>query len=194
MPAAEDRPGNTRSAGDQPEPAPLTAAQARAAVEATRAARSDARAQEMWEAFPGTLPGRPTMWASWVATIALIGVSLAALFDPDALLGTFFVVTFVLFLLGAGLFAVVLVLAAARSTTHLMGIGGIFFLIGSAPRAVQFSLNGSLALAVAASVTIVVLGWSTPELAFGTLSPLLELSFTGLWGIRHGHFPERADG
>lgn len=169
-----------------------SAAEARAAVEAQRAARAGARAAELAEAFPGTPPGRPTVWASWAATVALVVVSALALADTDAFLGAYFAVTFGLFLAGAAVFAVDLVLAAARSTTHSMGIGGLFFLAGSAPRSVQVHLNASLATAVIVSVGTTVARLSTPELAFGTLAPMLQLALSGFWGVRHGHFPQRS--
>ncbi len=144
------------------------------------------------EAFAEGVPGRWISSASWLGTIALAVVSVLALVDPDAFLPAFFVATFALFTLGAALLALDVVLAAARSTTHAMGIGGLFFLAGSAPRAVQYSLNGSLLAAVLVSVGVAVVGLSTPELAFGTLVPTLQLSLTGLWGVRHGLFPERS--
>ena len=78
-----------------------------------------------------------------------------------------------------------------------MGIGGLFFLADAAPRPVQLSLNASLAVSLLVSVSAAVIGLSTPELAFGTLVPTLQLSLSGLWGVRHGLFPERnheADG
>ncbi len=74
-----------------------------------------------------------------------------------------------------------------------MGIGGIFFLADAAPPKVQRWLNGSLGAAVAVSIVTAVVGLSTPELAFGTLAPLLQLSLSGLWGVRHGLFPDREE-
>ena len=171
---------------------PRSAAEARARVEAERAASSAAREAALAAAFPGGLPGRPTIWVSWAATVLATLVSVAALADVDAFLGAYFVVTFGLFLAGAGTFAVDLVLAAARSTTHTMGIGGLFFLAGSAPRAARLALNASLAAAAVVSVATALARLSTPELAFGTLAPMFQLSLSGWWGVRHGHFPLRA--
>jgi hypothetical protein len=173
--------------------APRSAAEARARVEAERAARSAAREAELAAAFPGGLPGRPTIWVSWAATLVATLVSVAALVDVDAFLGAYFAVTFALFLAGSGVFVVDLVLAAARSTTHTMGIGGLFFLAGSAPRAARLALNASLAAAVVVSVATALARLSTPELAFGTLAPTFQLSLSGWWGVRHGHFPPRAE-
>jgi hypothetical protein len=129
---------------------------------------------------------------SWAATALLGAVSTIALLDPGAI-GAYFVVTFVLFCLGAVMLALDLVLAIARSTRDAMGIGGLFFLVDAAPQSVQRSLNGSLAAAVAISVATAVVGLSTPELAFGTLVPLFQLSLSGFWGVRHGLFDKRRD-
>ena len=79
------------------------------------------------------------------------------------------------------------VLAAGRSRTHAMGIGGLFFLAGSAPRPVQVQLNVALGLAVVVATAGAAVRPFTP-LAFGVLAPVLQLGCSGLWGVRHGHF------
>jgi tetrahydromethanopterin S-methyltransferase subunit C len=95
-----------------------------------------------------------------------------------------------LFLAGCALFMIDLVLAAARSRDDAMGIGGLFFLAGSAPRGVQRHLLGSLAVQVVVAVGAAALDPFTP-LAFGTLVPTIGLAFCGLWAVRHGLFPAR---
>lgn len=172
-------------------PRPQSAAEARAEVEAARSQRSAARRQVLDAAFGDSLPGKPIRVLSWAATVALVVISLAAMIDPDRFLAGFLVITIVLFLLGVGLLALDLVLAAARSRTHLLGVAALFFLGGVAPRAVQVSLNVSLGVAVAVSIVCAVTRPSVPELAFGTLTPLFQLGLSGLWGVRHGHFETR---
>lgn len=184
MSAGGDEPAASRTAE--------TAAEARARAEARRAAQREIRQQQISEAFAGGPPGRGVVISSWAATALLVVLSVLALVDRDAL-GVYFSVTFIMFCLGGLLLGVDVVLAIARSTRDAMGIGGLFFLADSAPRNVQWALNGSLAAAVVVSVTTAVVGLSTPELAFGTLVPLLQLSLTGLWGVRHGYFTERQD-
>lgn len=171
---------------------PHTVADARAEAEARRAESRAAREQRMRDAFAGPIPGRGLLVLSWAATALLGVISIVALLDSE-FIGAYFVVTFVLFCLGGVLLALDVVLAIARSTRDALGIGGLFFLADAAPRSVQRSLNGSLAAAVAISVATAVFGLSTPELAFGTLVPLLQLSLTGFWGVRHGLFSERGD-
>lgn len=181
-------PANDGATADRPQ----TVADARAETEARRAELREAREQRMRDAFTGTNPGRGVLVLSWAATTLLGAVSVIALVNSGAI-GAYFVVTFALFCLGAVLFALDLVLAIARSTRDAMGIGGLFFLVDTAPRSVQRSLNGSLAAAVAVSVVTAVVGLSTPELAFGTLVPLFQLSLSGFWGVRHGLFNEREE-
>ena len=189
--AGTDRDDAEREVGQ----APVSAAEARAAVEAQRAERREERRRRIEEAFPGPPPGRWVIRVSWAATAVQTVVSVLAVADPDRFLGLFFATTMSLFLVGSLVFAADIVLAAARSTTHAMGIGGLFFLSGSAPRQVAVSLNASLAVVVVVSVVIAVARLSSPELAFGTLSPIFQLALSGLWGVRHGHFAERgADG
>ena len=64
--------------------------------------------------------------------------------------------------------------AVQRSRTDLIGIGGLYFLQGTAPRTVQFRLLGSLAVeVVVAVVTASIRLYSA--LAFGFLVPVFGL-------------------
>ena len=173
------------------QPTIATAAQARAEVEAARAERRAEREARLADAFGGGIPGRPTIWTTWIATTVQSAVSVLALLDEDRFLGAFLSVSLVLFGLGSALFVVDIVLAAARSTRDAMGIGGLFFCAGSAPRSVGLAMNGSLAVAVVVSLVVAGVRLSTPEMAFGTLAPILQLSLTGFWGVRHGLFEGR---
>jgi hypothetical protein len=160
-------------------------------VEARRAERAVVRRAELDAAFPDVVPGRGVVAASWVATAVLLVLTAAAAVAPDAVIGVFFGFAVGSFLVGSALLALDVVLAAARSRTHAMGIGGLFFLAGSAPRTVRVQLNTSLALAVVVAITGAAVRPFTP-LAFGVLAPVLQLGCSGLWGVRHGHFALRA--
>lgn len=173
-------------------PRPLSAAEARAQVEASRDARRAERERRFRQAYGDDVPGGAIRLSSWLATALLAGVSVVALFSEGAL-GAYFVVTFAMFTAGALVLALDVVLAVARSTTDSMGMGGLFFAIESAPLVVARSLNASLAVAVVVSVLTALVGLDTPELTFGTLAPLLQLALSGLWGVRHGSFPKRTD-
>ncbi|MEX0767046.1 MAG: hypothetical protein WD029_01065 [Microthrixaceae bacterium] len=169
-----------------------TAAQARAEFEAQRAASSAERRERMNLAFGDGIPGRWVVSVSWASTAVFAGVTAAAVIDPEEFVGAFFLVSVCLFLAGSFLFAADIALAASRSRDDLMGIGGLFFLAGSAPRAVRLGLLGSLF----AQLVIAILGAAarpfTP-LAFGTLVPILGLSLCGLWAVRYGLFPAQQE-
>jgi hypothetical protein len=170
-----------------------SAAEARAEFEAQREANRARRETAMRERYGDTVPGRAIMLASWASTLVFSAVALLAVLDPDRFIGLFFAVSVGLFFAGCGAFALVLVLAAARSRDDAMGIGGLFFLAGSAPRPAQRQLLGSLAVQVLVAVVAAALDPFTP-LAFGTLVPVLPLALAGLWAVRHGLFePARPD-
>lgn len=169
---------------------PPSAAEARAEAEADRAARRGEREASMQAAFGDGLPGRWIVAASWGCTALFTLSAIPALIDPEDSITVYFTVSVVLFLLGCALFMVDLVLAAARSRDDAMGIGGLFFLAGSAPPAAQRHLLGSLGVQVVVAVGAAALDPFTP-LAFGTLVPTVGLAFCGLWAVRHGLFPAR---
>jgi hypothetical protein len=102
-----------------------------------------------------------------------------------------------LFVAGFAAFAAAYVLALGRSREAAIGMGGLYFLSGTAPPAVQRSLVGSFAVetvvaVVSASIGLAVMPADADNvLAFGILTPLYGLGLTGLWGARYGTFPPR---
>jgi hypothetical protein len=165
-----------------------TAAQARAEFEANRAASAEARQERMDAAFGAGIPGRGISVISWSATAIFAVATAAAVINPDQFIGEFFLVAVGFFAAGSLLFAADLALAAARSRDDLMGIGGLFFLAGCAPRSVQVSLLGSLIVQLVIACSGAAARPFTP-LAFGILVPVLALSLCGFWAVRHGLFP-----
>jgi hypothetical protein len=97
-----------------------------------------------------------------------------------------------LFAGGCAIFLWALVLAATRGREAEIGMGGLFFLAGSAPAGVQRLLVGSLAAeAVGALATAAARPFTA--LAFGILVPVWGLGHCGLWAARYGEFgPGRA--
>jgi len=68
-----------------------------------------------------------------------------------------------------------------------IGVGGLFFLFGSAPSDVRRWLFGALGVSV-------VLAFATATAnAYAALEPMFPLALVGLWGARHGTFPPRDD-
>jgi hypothetical protein len=173
-----------------PRPRPPTAAEARAEVEARRDEVRAARQEAMRERYGDEVPGRSIIVVSWASTAVFTVATAAAVIAPDAAIVAFFAVAVVLFLAGCAVFLVDLGLAAARSRDDAMGIGGLFFLAGSAPPSVQRHLLGSLGVQVVVAIVGAALDPFTP-LAFGTLVPTLGLALCGLWAVRHGVFEPR---
>ena len=130
------------------------------------------------------------IWASIAGTVVFAATAIPAAIAPDAFVGVAVLVSLVLFLLGTLAFLWAYAVAVGRSRTDLMGIGGLFFLAGSAPRLVQRRLIASLV------AEIVIAGFTastrvyTP-LAFGVLVPMYGLGLMGLWGAKFGTFPPR---
>ncbi len=99
-------------------------------------------------------------------------------------------VSLVLFFAGIGLFLWAYAVAVNRSRTDLIGLGGLFFLVGSAPRGVQRSLLGSFAVEIVVALVTAAVHPFTP-LAFGVLAPMYGLALCGLWAAKWGTFPPR---
>jgi hypothetical protein len=68
-----------------------------------------------------------------------------------------------------------------------IGVGSLFFLLGSAPRDVRRWLSGALALSVVLAFATVYAN------AFSALEPIFPLALMSLWGARYGTFPARTD-
>jgi hypothetical protein len=136
-------------------------------------------------------PGRFIMAASWACSALFAAATAIASLDPSSLQVVALTVDLLLFAIGLAVFALALVAGAQRSRTHELGIGGWFFLMGSAPRPVQRHLLGSLA----AQLVVGLAGAArdiNSALIFGTLVPVLGLGWCGLWAARHGTFGQRA--
>lgn len=101
------------------------------------------------------------------------------------------VVDGILFVIGVVAFLWAYALAVSRSRTDTIGIGGLFFLSGSAPAQVQRRLLGALGVQVVIAVVSASIRPYT-AVAFGILVPMFGLGLAGLWGAKHGRFPARA--
>ena len=121
--------------------------------------------------------------ASWAGTGAFTVTAVAAAISPDTFEVVALAVALILFAVGTVVFLVAFVHAVGRSREVDIGIGGLYFLAGSAPRTVQVHLLVAFATASARPFT---------SLAFGMLVPLYGLGLCGLWGAYHGAFPPRA--
>jgi hypothetical protein len=137
----------------------------------------------------GPLPRR-IVQASWVGTAVLAVTAIPAAIAPHAFVAVSVLVSLALFVAGTAAFVWAYAVAVGRSRHDLIGMGGLFFLAGSAPRAVQRSMWASLAVEVAVAVVTASIRPFTP-LAFGVLAPMFGLGVMGLWGAKFGTFPPR---
>jgi hypothetical protein len=142
-------------------------------------------------------PGIGLLRASWVGTVVFVLAAVGALAAPDALGRPFAAVAGALFFGGIVAFLLAYFRAIGRSREDLIGVGGLYFLAGCAPRGVQVVMLTSLAVEVVVGVATAAIRFSSlgnddlNPLAFGILVPMWGLGLAGLWGARHGTFPPR---
>ncbi|MFQ5558020.1 MAG: hypothetical protein ACE5GB_11005 [Acidimicrobiales bacterium] len=142
-------------------------------------------------ATPEDPPGGALIAWSWRGTgLFVVTASAATMAEGARLLAA--VVALVLFGFGCVVFLWAFALAVARSRTDAIGMGGLYFLSGSAPPTVRRSLMASLVLEVIVALVTASIRVFT-SLAFGILVPMYGLGLAGLWGARHGRFDRRDD-
>lgn len=144
--------------------------------------------------------GDAILRASWIGTAAFTIVAVASLFAVRAFQIPMLIVSLGLFAVGLLAFVASYLIAIARSREVEIGMGGLYFLAGTAPRRVRRNLLGSFALEVIVATVTASIGVAlVPEdannpLAFGFLVPLYGMGMAGLWGARYGAFaPRRAE-
>src|SRR4051812_35483515 len=92
---------------------------------------------------------------------------------------------------GVGVFLWAYAIAVGRSRNDAIGIGGLYFLQGSAPPAIRLHLLGSLGAEVVIALVAASLRPFT-GVAFSILAPMWGLGLCGLWAARFGTFPPRS--
>lgn len=143
-------------------------------------------------AWDEPLPGGRIVLASRVGTAVFVVTAVAAVIDRDTFGLVAVAVDLVLFLVGCVVFLWAFGVAVGRSRTDAIGIGGLYFLQGSAPKPIQVALL--VPFAVQVGVALVAAGLKPfTSLAFGVLVPMFGLAQAGLWGARYGHFGSRYD-
>ncbi|MEY2462136.1 MAG: hypothetical protein QOH64_274 [Acidimicrobiaceae bacterium] len=127
---------------------------------------------------------------SWAGTGLFVATAALATIDPDGLSGPGIAVDLGLFAIGCAVFLWAYAVAVSRSRTDAIGIGGLYFLQGSAPKVVQYRLLIPLAVQVVVAVATSIIRPYT-AVAFGILVPIFGLGLAGLWGARNGTFEPR---
>ncbi len=129
--------------------------------------------------------------AAWAGTAVFAISAAAAVAVEDALIVSV-TVALVLFALGIVAFGAGFLRAVGRSRTEVVSLGGLFFLSGSAPKAMQRQFLGAIAVqTMVALVTASIRPFT--GLAFGILVPVFGLGLLTLWASRHATFPPRKD-
>jgi hypothetical protein len=144
-----------------------------------------------WQRSWSTGDGRSLVRLSWAGTLVSCATAIA-----NALTGsrTEFLLSaipgLVMFTLGSVAFLAAFLIAVQRSREEAIGVGGLYFLAGCAPAAVQRSMMASVAVQTVVPLVVTVI---RPFVAFSVLAPMWSLGLAGLWGALHGTFPPKVD-
>jgi hypothetical protein len=132
-------------------------------------------------------PGRAIVRMGWLANMVFAATAIpAAITSDDAVVAAAVAVALLLFFLAIATFVYAFALAVARSARgDNVAVANLFFLQGSAPRAVQRDFLWMFLACVA--ITAGTVAWEP----FGVLVPMLPISLAGVWAARHGTFPPR---
>ena len=144
-----------------------------------------------WARRSPTGDGRGLIRLSWAGTVVscvTVVANAATGSRTDFLLSA--VPALIMFSLGSVTFLVAFLIAVQRSRTDAIGVGGLYFLAGCAPAAVQRSMMASVAVQTLVPLAVTVV---RPFVAFSVLAPMWSLGLAGLWGARYGTFPPRVD-
>ena len=149
-------------------------------------------------------PGsRRIIVASWIGTGLLTITAVPTVIDPDRFAVVAVLVALGLFAAGVIVFGWAYLVAISRSRRDLIGMGGLFFLAGSAPRPVQRQLIGSFVAQIVVGVATASVWFIAADrfakatvnpLAFGLMAPMYGLGLMGLWAAQYGTFPPRPPG
>lgn len=134
--------------------------------------------------------GRALVVTNVVGTIVFVAVGVAQVLAPATFTLPLVVVSLVGFAAGSVAFLWAFGVAVARSRTEAIGMGGLYFLGGSAPRRVQVITLVAWAIQIIAAFVVASVGVFTAA-AFALLAPMWGIGLGGLWGARHGVFPPR---
>ena len=139
---------------------------------------------------PPGVEGREFLRACWAGTWAFTAMAVATTVFPDPMAVPIAVVSLALLALGCWAMLWAFQRALQRSRYELIGVGGLYFLAGCAPRSVRFSMMAALAVEVVVALAAASVRPFTAS-AFGILVPVYALGLSGAWGARHGTFPPR---
>jgi hypothetical protein len=140
----------------------------------------------------GSPPGEDIVRAALIGTALFVVVAVAAAVSRPLFSTVAVVVSLGLFAAGCVAFLWAYAVAVQRSRVDAIGMGGLFFLHGSAPRRVQRLLIGAVVVQVVVALATAAFHPFTSQ-AFVILVPMYGLGLSGLWGAKHGTFAPRED-
>ncbi|MXZ78671.1 MAG: hypothetical protein F4Z06_10410 [Acidimicrobiia bacterium] len=140
---------------------------------------------------PPGVEGPHFLRACWAGTWVFTAIAAITTAFPDPMAVPIAVVSLGLLAIGCWAMLWAFQRALQRSRYEFIGVGGLYFLAGCAPRSVRFSMMAALALEVAVALAAAAVRPFTAS-AFGILVPVYALGLSGAWGARHGKFPPRA--
>ena len=140
--------------------------------------------------LPTGVEGQDLLRACWAGTAVFAAIAVLTTAFPDPMAVPIAVVS--LGLLAAGCAAMLWAFQRAlqRSRYESIGVGGLYFLAGCAPRSVRLSMMAALAVELVVALAAASVRPFTAS-AFGILVPVYALGLSGAWGARHGTFPPR---
>ncbi len=140
---------------------------------------------------PSVAQGQNVLRACWVGTAGFVVFALATTVSPVVMAVPMAVFSFVLLAAGSWAMLWAFLQALQRSRYEIIGVGGLYFLAGCAPKVVRRSMLTALAV----QSTVAVLAASAQPFtatAFGILVPVYALGLSGVWGAKYGTFSDRA--
>ena len=130
--------------------------------------------------------------ASFAGTGAFAVAAVVGGLAPDSFGTLTAVVSGALFGLGVVAFLWGYANGVVRSRDEAVTLGGLFFLVGTAPPVVRFRLRLSLLVEVALAVGVAA--WRPyTAVAFAVLAPMYGLGLMSAWGARNGTFPPKGE-
>ena len=141
---------------------------------------------------PVEIAGAGIVNTSFAGTGALVVACAVGAIDPEGFGGLTAVVSVVCFVIGVGGFLWGYATGVVRSRDEQVGLGGLFFLSGTAPKVVRFRLRIAFAVQIVVAVAAASVRPYT-SVAFAVLAPMLGLGMLSVWGARHGTFFPKDD-
>lgn len=136
---------------------------------------------------PVDYDGAALVNAAFAGTGVLLVAGVVGAASPDRWGGLTAVVSGILFAVGVVAFLYGYAVGVVRSAEEKVGLAGLFFLSGTAPKVVRVRMRGALVAQIVIATAVASARLYT-SVAFAVLAPMLGLGLMAAWGARHGTF------